>query len=152
MLHRLTQAILRDRLTAEQAAATRACSEAILTAADPGDAGNPVTWPRWAQLMPHLLAADLAATDSSALRWMACNACWYLLARGDTRAAHDLAADLRRHWRDRLGDDDENTLAAATLPCLGAAGHGPLRPRPASWTRTPWPAAAGCSATTTPTP
>jgi len=59
--------------------------------------------------MPHLLAADLAATGSRDLRWMACNACWYLLARGDTRTAHDLAADLRRHWRDRLGDDHENT-------------------------------------------
>ena len=94
VMHRLTQAILRDRLTPEQAAATRACAEAILAAADPGDPGNPVTWPRWAQLMPHLLAADLAATDSRDLRWMACNACWYLLARGDTRTAHDLASGL----------------------------------------------------------
>ena len=42
--------------------------------------------------MPHLLAADLAATGSPDLRWMACNACWYLLARGDTRTAHDLAS------------------------------------------------------------
>ena len=39
LMHRLTQAILRDRLTASQAAATRACAEAILAAADPGDAG-----------------------------------------------------------------------------------------------------------------
>jgi hypothetical protein len=112
VMHRLTQAILRDRLTPEQAAATRERSEAILAAADPGDPPNPVTWPRWAQLMPHLLAADLAATGSRDLRWMACNACWYLLARGDTRTAHDLATDLRLHWRDRLGDDDENTLWA----------------------------------------
>jgi len=112
VMHRLTQAILRDRLTAEQAAATRACAEAVLAAADPGDPGNPVTWPRWAQLMPHLLAADLAATGSWGLRWMAGNACGYLLSRGDTRAAHDLAADLRQHWRGRLGDDHENTLAA----------------------------------------
>jgi Tetratricopeptide repeat/Domain of unknown function (DUF4062)/NB-ARC domain len=112
-LHRLTQAILRDRLTPAQAAATRECSEAILAAADPGDPPNPVTWPRWAQLMPHLLAADLAATERRGLRWMACNACWYLLARGDTRTAHDLATDLRQHWRDRLGDDQENTLVVA---------------------------------------
>ena len=62
VMHRLTQAILRDRLTAEQAAATRACAEAVLAAADPGDPYDPVSWPRWAQLMPHLLAADLAAT------------------------------------------------------------------------------------------
>ena len=114
VLHRLTQAILRDRLTAEQAAATRACTEAILAAADPRDPGNPVTWPRWAQLMPHLLAADLAATGSGDLRWMACNACWCLLARGDTRTAYDLATELRQHWRDRLGDDHENTRATAT--------------------------------------
>jgi hypothetical protein len=113
VMHRLTQAILRDRLTAEQAAATRACTEAVLAAAGPGDPTDPVSWPRWAQLMPHLLAADLAVTASSGLRSAACNACGYLMARGDTRAAHDLAADLRRHWRGRLGDDHENTRAAA---------------------------------------
>jgi Tetratricopeptide repeat/Domain of unknown function (DUF4062)/NB-ARC domain len=113
VLHRLTQAILRDRLTAEQAAATRTCSEAILAAADPGDPGNPVTWPRWAQLMPHLLAADLAATDRRELRWMACDACSYLLARGDTRTAHVLTTDLHQQWRDRLGEDHEDTLTAA---------------------------------------
>jgi hypothetical protein len=111
VMHRLTQAILRDRLVPEQAAATRECAEAILAAADPGDPANPVTWPRWAQLMPHLLAGDLAAPR---MRWMACNACWYLVARGDTRTAHDLAAGLRQHWRDQLGDDDEHTRAAAT--------------------------------------
>ena len=62
-MHRLTQAILRDRLTPAQAAATRECAEAILAAGDPGDPANPATWPRWAQLMPHLLAADLAAAE-----------------------------------------------------------------------------------------
>jgi hypothetical protein len=113
VLHRLTQAILRDRLAPEQAAAARACSEAVLAAADPGDPANPVTWPRWAQLMPHLLAADLAG--SPVLRWVARNACWYLLARGETRPGHDLASDLRQHWRDQLGDDHEHTLKAATL-------------------------------------
>jgi hypothetical protein len=113
VLHRLTQAILRDRLTIDQAAAARGCSEAILAAADPGDMGNPVTWPRWAQLMPHLLSAGLAATDRRELRWMACDACWYLLARGDTRTAHVLAADLHQQWRDRLGDDHANTLTVA---------------------------------------
>jgi hypothetical protein len=112
VMHRLTQAILRDRFTPAQAAATRERSEAILAASNPRDPGNPVTWPRWAQLMPHLLAADLAATSSADLRWMACAACGYLQRRGDTRAAHDLASDLRRHWRERLGDDDETTRAA----------------------------------------
>ena len=124
VMHRLTQAIVRDRLPAQEAAAARACAEAMLAAADPGDAGNPVTWPRWAQLMPHLLAADLAATDNPGLRSMAGDACGYLLARGDPRAAHDLATDLRQHWRHRFGDDHADTQAAAlylarTLHAMG---------------------------------
>ena len=114
VMHRLTQAILRDRLTPARAAAARDRTEAILAVNDPKDPANPATWPKWAQLMPHLLAAHLAATRSADVRSMACNACWYLLARGDTRTAYDLAADLRQHWRDRLGDDHEHTLAAAS--------------------------------------
>ena len=129
-MHRLTQAILRDRLTPAQAAATRARTEAILAASDPGDPDNPATWPRWARLMPHLLAADLAATDNPGLRQLACHACRYLLARGDTRTAYDLASHLRQQWRDRLGDDHEHTLAIARLPRLGAPATGPLRPSP----------------------
>ncbi len=111
-VHRLTQAILRDHLTPAAAAVTRASTEAILAANNPGDLHNPARWPRWAQLMPHLLAADLAATDNADLRWMACNACAYLLKRGDIRTAHDLAADLRRHWQVRLGVDHKHTWAA----------------------------------------
>jgi tetratricopeptide (TPR) repeat protein len=113
VMHRLTQAVLRDRLTPEQATAVRGCTEAILAASDPGDPANPATWPRWAQLMSHLLATDLAATGNPNLRWMACNACWYLLARGDTRTAHDLARRLRQAWLAGLGGDDQHTQAAA---------------------------------------
>jgi transcriptional regulator with XRE-family HTH domain len=112
-MHRLTQAILRDRLTPAQAAATRGYAEALLAAADPGDPPNPVTWPRWAALTPHVLAADLAATDSPALRELARHTCWYLLERGDTRTAHDLVTGLYQRWRDRLGEDHEHTLMAA---------------------------------------
>ena len=70
-MHRLTQAILRERLTPAQATATRAYAEALLAASNPGDMPNPIKWPRWARLTPHVLAADLAATDSPALRELA---------------------------------------------------------------------------------
>ena len=74
---------------------------------------NPATWPRWAALTPHVLAADPAATDNPALRELAGHMCWYLLERGDIRTAHDLASDLHQRWRDRLGEDHEHTLTAA---------------------------------------
>jgi hypothetical protein len=112
-MHRLTQAILRDRLTPEQVAGMRKCTEAILAASNPRNPDNPATWPRWARLMPHLLAAALAATDNPDLRQAACEACNYLLERGDNRLAYDLASGLRQQWRDRLGGDDEHTLLVA---------------------------------------
>jgi len=112
-MHRLTQAILRDQLTPARAAATRACSEAILAASDPGHPPNPETWAEWAQLLPHVLAADLAGTDSADLRELARRACWYLLERGDARTPRDLMSGLQRQWRDRLGEDHQHTLMAA---------------------------------------
>jgi hypothetical protein len=90
-MHRLTQAILRDRLTPDRSAAIRERTEAMLTASEPGDPDDPATWPRWAWLVPHLLAAELGAASSPALRQLACQACQacqachYLLACGDTR-------------------------------------------------------------------
>jgi len=112
-MHRLTQAILRGRLTPAQAAATRKYAEALLAASDPGDPPDPVTWPQWARLTPHVLAANLAATDTPALRELARHTCWYLIERGDIRTAYDLAGDLRQQWRGRLGEDHEHTLLAA---------------------------------------
>ena len=111
VMHRLTQAILRDRLSPGQSAATRACSEAILAAGSPGDPADPVTWPEWARLMPHLLAADLGATADPDLRGLACLGNWYQRARGDTRSSHDLAERLYQQWCERLGDDDDSTLS-----------------------------------------
>jgi hypothetical protein len=112
-MHRLTQAILRDQLTPDRAAATRRCAEAILAASDPGDPPNPETWARWAQLMPHVLAADLAATDNPALRELVRRVSWYLIERGDARTPRDLFSHLYQQWRDRLGEDHEHTLMAA---------------------------------------
>jgi hypothetical protein len=112
-MHRLTQAILRDRLTPARAAATRRCTEAILAAGDPGDPPDPDTWARWALLMPHVLAADLGGSDSPALRELVRRVCWYLIERGDARTARDLIGTLHRQWRERLGDDHEHTLMAA---------------------------------------
>ena len=122
-MHRLTQAILRDRLPPELAAVTRARTEAILAASSPGDTPNPATWPRWARLMPHILAANLTAAGWD-LRGLACEACYYLLLRGDIRTAHDLASDLHRQWRERLGSDDEHVLVMAHCLAWGLQGIG----------------------------
>jgi hypothetical protein len=120
VMHRLTQAILRDRLSAEEAIRARERTEAILAASDPGPPQDPATWPKWARLMPHLLATDLIATGNPRLRRLVCTASEYLVARGDARASHDLTSRLYPHWR-QLNADDPGTLRIAV--CLAWALH-----------------------------
>jgi len=124
VMHRLTQAILRDRLSPGQFAATRACSEAILAASSPGDPIDPVTWPGWARLMPHLLTADLGATNNLGLRSLACLGSWYQQARGDARGSRELAARLYQQWSERLGGDDPSTLSIAHNLAVALRGMG----------------------------
>ena len=93
-MHRLTQAILRDQLTGEQALVTRNRTEAVLAASHPEDLTNPAKWPAWAAILPHLLVADLAATDNKALRDLACDAARYLLKRGDNPGIRQSRCDV----------------------------------------------------------
>jgi hypothetical protein len=118
VVHRLTQAVLRD-IGAAGATDFRRAAEGLLTAGNPGDPEQPRTWARWAQLIPHVLATDLGATDDAELRDLACDTAWYLLVRGDIRTAKSLASSLHDRWTERLGADHHHTLRAANN--LGAA-------------------------------
>lgn len=114
-LHRLTQVILRDQLTAEYAAAYRAYAQALLAAADPGDQRDPTCWSGWARILPHLLATDPASNASPDLRDLACRMAWYLYHRGDSQPARDFADHLYWQWREHLGPDDQHTLRVASV-------------------------------------
>ena len=116
-MHRLTQAVLRDqliRVASERAAMTRQQAATILIANDPGDPDNPISWPAWAQLLPHILAVGSSAISDTSFRNLACNANWYLLTRGDAHGGHDLAKNLHEQWLSQLGSDDPHTLWAAS--------------------------------------
>ena len=113
-VHRLVQAIVRDRLSAEQRRDDSDRVAALLVAAAPADTDNPALWPAWATLLPHLLAADPAESDSADLRLLATRALLYLLRRGDSVTAETLGRTLHQRWAERLGPDHVDTLAAAT--------------------------------------
>jgi tetratricopeptide repeat protein/NB-ARC domain-containing protein len=125
-MHRLTQAILRDRLKPAVADASRADAGKLLAANNPGSADDFNTWQRWAPLVPHLLAVDpVSPVHDENLRDLACGVSWYLLRRGETDRGYKLSLELYEGWRDRLGANDPDTLRAATrlAVALRTMGH-----------------------------
>jgi len=113
LMHRLTQAVIRTRLTEEAAVAARSQAAALLKANHPGWTKLPSTWPGWARLLPHLLTLD-PDTSTPALSDLAHDVVWYLILRRDARSARDLASRLYQHRLLRNGPDGLDTLAGAT--------------------------------------
>ncbi|MGH3292009.1 MAG: FxSxx-COOH system tetratricopeptide repeat protein [Trebonia sp.] len=121
--HRLTQAVIRSRLSPAEAAAAHGEAAALLTASHPGHQSLPASWPGWARLLPHLLALDPEAS-SPALSDLTRDAVWYMIRRGLARNAHDLA---RRLYQSRLaqdGPDARRTMRAANTLAIVLARLG----------------------------
>ncbi len=112
-LHRLTQSVIRDRLSRQEQEQVRDHARALLADNQPGDPEDPGNWPHWARVIPHLLAVAPAADAGPELRETACNAGWYLIERGDADAGARLSAELYHSWRDLLGPGHRHTLTAA---------------------------------------
>ncbi|GAA2624637.1 FxSxx-COOH system tetratricopeptide repeat protein [Paractinoplanes durhamensis] len=113
-VHRLTQAVVRSQVGPSASAELLAHLESVLGGMNPGDPRDPAIWPAWGRLLPHLLAVDPARTDDPALRECVRDAVVYLINRGDSRPAQQLAENLYEEWKERLGADHRDTLRAAT--------------------------------------
>ena len=115
LTHRLTQAIIRARLSTDEAFAAQEQAAALLSATAPGGVDSPSTWPEWARLVPHLMRVTPASTDIPAMHHLAIGAVGYLLVMSDFRAGHKLADSLYRHSRNRFGPDDYRSLESAAV-------------------------------------
>ncbi|WP_327722148.1 FxSxx-COOH system tetratricopeptide repeat protein [Streptomyces sp. NBC_00490] len=112
-LHRFTQDMLKGQMASQELDQAVADAEALLTAADPGWAGEPRFWPAWQVLLPHALAIDPARLTTSRGRDVVGVACWYLMDRGQARPARERLQRLHDTWLQQLGPDDVDTLRAA---------------------------------------
>jgi tetratricopeptide (TPR) repeat protein len=119
IMHRLTRAIIYGYLSVRHAEAAHEAAARVITLNHPGETSLPAAWPAWAALLPHILALDPAESDYSDLRNLAVHALFYLIWRGDLRAAIDMARYLLGRWRVNLGEDHPDTLWAANgLACV----------------------------------
>jgi tetratricopeptide (TPR) repeat protein len=118
-VHRLVQAILRDRpISVPTNDDMTTIARHLLRDVAPAEPWqNPATWPAWRRLLPHVLAAtdparDVAA-DSVDIAWLLNRAGTYLHTRGEPRSARPLFERAYQLCQDVLGVDHPDTLRAA---------------------------------------
>lgn len=127
-LHRVPAALLRGR-TGEAATHWPTVVTRLLRTALPSDVMRTTSsWPRWQQLLAHVMAVTDPGRggqpDPAAAEWLLSRAAAYLQARGDPRAALLLRERVLTSARARLGDDHDLTLhmvaaVAASLTAIG---------------------------------
>lgn len=106
VVHRLTQDIVRSRLTDPEQAERRAEIQGVLAEADRGNPDNSENWPVYEALRPHLEPAGALASDLPEIRQLLIDMVRYLWRRGDYTGCRELATGILTEWLDRFGDDD----------------------------------------------
>ena len=112
-VHRLVQAVIRSQMTEEDRRAARHTVHEVLRGARPkGDepTDNRENWPQFDIIWPHLSASDIRNCTEAEPRRLLIDRVRYLWKRGEFPRAQRLAEELLLHWREPLGEDDEQYL------------------------------------------
>ncbi|MEV5846733.1 FxSxx-COOH system tetratricopeptide repeat protein [Streptomyces sp. NPDC051985] len=112
-VHRLVQAVIRSQMTEEDRRVARHTVHEVLRGARPkGDepTDNRENWPQFDIIWPHLSASDIRNCTEAEPRRLLIDRVRYLWKRGEFPRAQRLAEELLLHWREPLGEDDEQYL------------------------------------------
>jgi Tetratricopeptide repeat/NB-ARC domain len=120
-VHRLIQALLRDELAPEEQATYRHEAHIILAAGAPEDPDDRMLWPRYSELVPHVLApvTDLGRCRDPAVRGFVIDIIRYLYGSGDRLLCRLAAERFIAQWQEDSGPDDLAVLDAQRY--LGSA-------------------------------
>ncbi|WP_406063420.1 FxSxx-COOH system tetratricopeptide repeat protein [Micromonospora sp. NBC_00860] len=109
-MHRLVQAVLIDRLDDAEQATMRHSAHLMLADSDPNDPNSPANWRAYADLYPHVIAAQAFRSIDPWVQQLVDNISRYLYWWGDHQTAFDLAEVAYEARRDQLGAADASTL------------------------------------------
>jgi hypothetical protein len=113
-IHRLVQAVLRDRLSPAERETYRGAVQKLLAAANPGDpTEDQEIWPRHAELGPHVLASGAIEGETADIRKVVVDQIRYLYVSGDYESSRELGEIAYRRWLEKLGTSDEHTIITA---------------------------------------
>lgn len=113
-LHRLVQLVLRNRMTPKTKQEMRHGAHMLLANFDPNTPKSSEQWPRYQDVLPHVLSAELTDCNDSWTRQLVINLMQFLYAWGDHEEAAKLAKEALDIWTDRLGETDSQVLEAAS--------------------------------------
>jgi hypothetical protein len=113
-VHRLIQAAIRDQMPSDQdREEAKHEVHKILAGARPrqGETDDPVNWPRYDLIWPHLNQSEVWNCDDEEARQLLIDRVRYLWKRGDYEAALEVARRLEVQWLDKIGPEDEQLLS-----------------------------------------
>jgi tetratricopeptide (TPR) repeat protein len=113
-IHRLIQALLRDGLDPDERNSYRHDAHAILAAGGPKDPTDSRLWPRYAELVAHVVspATDMAHCLVQEHRAFALEVVRYLYISGDLASCRLFAERFIKQWTEDSSPDDPTVLDA----------------------------------------
>ncbi|CAL2069312.1 MULTISPECIES: FxSxx-COOH system tetratricopeptide repeat protein [Streptomyces] len=117
-MHRLVQLVLNNRMSPEEQARMRHGAHTLLAAADPKSPMEPVSWPRYAELYSHVIAAGAIRSDQPWVRQLVRNIAEYLYWWGDHEVSLDFSEQAWKSWLDIFGEEDQQTLLMGQWLCF----------------------------------
>ncbi len=113
-VHRLVQLVLRDGLRADRRVQALTNVQDLLASANPGEPDEATYWPIYAEIGPHIEAADLIGSPNEQARQVVLDHARYLFRIGDYESSQQLSERAYATWKetDELGPDHVQTLEA----------------------------------------
>jgi hypothetical protein len=109
-VHRIVQAVVRDRMSPERQEETRTAVHRIIADANPTNPDDPTTWGMHSDLTPHITPSGVIDAASENGKRAALDQIRYRFMRGDYVRSRRLAETALSRWRETLGHDHELTL------------------------------------------
>jgi len=123
-VHRLVQAVVRDRMSAAEIDSARCDVQQVLAAARPdGSVDDPGTWERFRTIWPHLAPSQAMTSQDESVRQLSVDRVRYMSQRHDLDGGREVAARVQGAWQEMLDVSEDATLRMQLLHLLFNLGN-----------------------------
>jgi tetratricopeptide (TPR) repeat protein len=119
-VHRVVQALVSDRMSAEETVAARRAVHRMLIDAKPeGDVDDPQTWRRYRAIWPHLRPSGAVWSADTRVRQLFIERVRYMRQRDDLERGKRRAEEIQRTWRSMLSGIPDPELSGSERMVTG---------------------------------